>query len=571
MAVTIIPLPSGGRVVYEKDRMNSSFNMDNLYKYRLVDDNSDVVSGKGDFVPNVGDMIFSFELGLFRVAHVDYTSYVADLVFWEEKKSASEVGVDDVLLGVGPGYSSESWRVLLDTRVFPHRLDIDMKFWMYGVEAKEVRVFRGVNWREDGEVISAYYAQGEYIDDALPLNLAGTHIADNKAIKSPARGYTTKSNLKDGQLVTVVAYANSGEPVSIAKMLIQNTNLARHADDQMLRVKSIELISPYLSKTAPNTLEVPIHVTMETVVMRARVTYTDGNTKTMDVVDEDANGKFKLLGFKWWSPSQTGRPQDLVLTYQLSEGEEYSYLQGETANGRVTANYRIIGMPNDPARTLKVYAFPYWINNIQGYGLEYWLYDLDRQVARVIPKAAVELDQNSGQFDGLEYTLTQRITIGVNLGVVDVEYGDDRHVQKMQLSLLRDGGQNLSNWKVKFTASQQFWFGDGANALVKAVSGGVSTVNVSQGMTDFTAWLQKLYYNIQPLYDPREELQGLTPTHFIITTRTRSFEVPISQWRQDISFVTDLKEGENIYLKWIKRTVTGDLQLGVSGLPQHSV
>jgi hypothetical protein len=571
MAVTIIPLPGGGRVVYELDRLNSSFNLANLYMYRLIDDSSDVIKGDGDFVPNVDDVIYDFKLGWFRVGHVDLTSYTVDLVFWEPPKNDSDVGVDDVLLGVGPGYSSESWRVLLDTRVFPHRLDIDMKFFMYGVEAKEVRIFRGVNTTDTGEVISAYYSQGEYVSDAIPLDFAGQHILYNKAIKAPAQGYTTKEGLLDGQIVTVVTYSNSGAPTSYAKMLIMNTNLTRHANDSMKRVKSIEVISPYLSKTEPNTLEVPVDSTMETLVMRAKVTYADGSSRTMDIVDEDANGKFKLLGLKWWSPSQTGRPQGLKLVYELSESEEYSYLQGETVNGKVITSYRIIGIPVDPARSLKVYAFPVWLNSMQGYGLEYWLYDLDRQVARSIPKGAVALAENSPPFDGLEFTSVQHLRIGVTLKAVDVEYGEDVHTQQIQVALLRDGGLNMANWKVKFSGAQEVWFGNGTNAIVHALTGGISTVNVSQELTDYSVWLKQLYYSIDPLYDPQTELAGLEPTHFIITTKTRAFKVPITSWRQDINFVTDLGEGETLYLKWVKETASGDLQLGISGLPQHSV
>ena len=129
MAETIIPLPDGGYVITDQTReLNLSFNIKNLYKYRLVDDGSDVVQGSGHYVPNVDDVSWSFELGWFRVSRVDYTSYVADLVSWEPPKDASDVGVEDVLLGVGPGYPSETWRLFIDTRVFPHRMAVPVSY-----------------------------------------------------------------------------------------------------------------------------------------------------------------------------------------------------------------------------------------------------------------------------------------------------------------------------------------------------------------------------------------------------------------------------------------------------------
>lgn len=572
MAENIIPLPGGGSVITDPERKRSiSMNIDNLYRYRLVDDNSDVVQGTGVYVPNVDDIIWGFVLGWFRVSRVDYTLFEADLVLWEPPKNESDVGVSDVLLGIGPGYNSESWRVMIDSRAFPFRLDVDAKFRMYAVEAKEIRVFNGINTTASGEVISAYYTDAmDYVNEAIPLALVATRLFDNKAIKAPIMGYTTKK-LEDGQLVTVVAYNVAGSPISYAKMLVHNTNLTRHPEEGMKRVKSIELISPYLSKSSPNTLDVPINATVATLAMRAKVTYIDGNFNIMDVVDETANGKFKLLGLKYWSPTLIGRPQDLDLVYQLSESEEYSYLQGETANGMVRQAYRIRGISVDPAFSLKVFAFPYWISSLVGYGMQYWLYDLDRQVARQIPKGAIELDPGSAPIDGLNYTTVQHITIGVNLKAVDVEYGDHRHIQLIQIALLRDGGMAASNWKMKFSGNQAGWYGDGLAAKVKAAGSGLSTVNVGQGAADKAAWLALVYTAIEPLYDPQTELGGLDPTHFVITTKTRTFEVPVAQWNRDLTFVNDLAEGETLYLKWLKRTSTGDLQLGVSGLPLHNV
>lgn len=573
MAETIIPLPDGGYVITDQTReLNLSFNIKNLYKYRLVDDGSDVVQGSGHYVPNVDDVSWSFELGWFRVSRVDYTSYVADLVSWEPPKDASDVGVEDVLLGVGPGYPSETWRLFIDTRVFPHRMAAHAALHVYGSQAKWMVVYKGIDITENGEIISAYYDQsGDYVDELIPLDLVANEKLNNRAIKAPVMGYTSKA-MNDGELCTACIFNDQNQLISKAKMLVMNTNLVRLPSQGQKRVRSIELLSPYLSKTEPNTLLVPINVTVATLALRAKVTYIDGTTRTLDVVDELANGKFKLLGLKYWSPTIIGTPHPLLLSYALSESEEYSYLQGETANGAVTEEYRIIGTPADPARSLKLYAFPTWVSNMVGYALEYWLYDLNRSVARRVPKGAIELSEESAPFDGLEYTSTQHLTFGVNLKAVDVEYGDARHTQSSQIALLRDGGiANSSNWKLRFAGNQKNWYGDKLQAVIKAGTNGMSFINVMNGAANKTVWLDMMYYNSEPLYDPQTEAKAPEPTHFIVTTKTRTVEVPIGQWMNDIAFINDLAEGETVYLKWIKRLAGGrDLQLGVSGLPTHS-
>lgn len=570
MAEVIIPLPNGGTVITDEDRKKVSvFKLADLYAYRLVDDSSTVVQGKGNYVANVDDFVIVYDLGMFRASRVDYTSYVTDLTLWELPKTASEVGVADVLLGVGTGYTSETWRANLDIRTMPYRLDIDARLHLYSDLAKEIRVFKGLDITSTGEVISAYYnASKEYVGDAIPLTTVGTDVVTNLNIKAPTAGYCT-IKLDDGALVTVVVYSVTGSVLSIAKVLIHNTNVIRHPDDSVKRIKTIELISPYLSNTEPNQLSIAINATVATLALRGKVTYIDGSTSIQDVVDEDANGKFKLLGLKYWSPTISGRPAPVALSYTPSVDEEYSYSQGITASGSVIVQYTILGLPIDPSYSLKLYVFPTWVSTLLGYTLEYWLYDLNRQIARRVPKAAISLSDESAPFDGLNYTQVQTLKLGVQLNVVDVAYGSNTHVQIVQVALLRDGSIRASNWKVKFASNQASYYGTALEAVVRATINGLSTINVKNGAADLTSWLALVYGSLEALYDPQIETAAPVPTHFVVNTKTRVYEFPVSQWANDLTFINDANEGETIYLTFLRRTVSADLQLAVAGLPVH--
>lgn len=571
MAERELVLSNGDTVVLDDNRRSLQFNIDDLYKYRLVDDGSEIVRGNGKYVPNEDDMVYAFAIGWFRVGRTDLTDYHVDLHFWEAPKSSSDVGIEDKLLGVGPGYTSESYRLYIDTRVFPYRLDVNSRLHSYGSEGKEIRIFKGVNTSATGEIISAYYTQsGDYVGDAIPLEVVATEQFNNRAVKAPVMGYTSKK-MPDGELVTCVVYNTLGNVTDQFKMLVQNTNVIRHPEDTMKRVKSIELISPYLMASEPGVLLVPINVTVATLALRAKVTYIDGDTSVQDVVDEEGNGKFRLLGLKYWSPTISGDDQELTLTYELSQGEEYSYLQGETANGRVTQTYKIRAKEVDAAYSLKLYAYPTWVDNMVGYSLEYWLCDLSRQITRQVPKGAVTMSADSGPFDGLEYVSAQHLKFSVDLSVVDVGYGDHVHVQSSQIALMRDGGAQEGYWKVKFAGNQPNWFGGDLQAKVHATSGGLSTVNVGNGFADRAKWLDAVFYGTSPLYDPQTEVKAPAPTHFIIVTKQRTIEVPIAQWNNDITFINDLGQGKTIYLKWERRTGAAVLALGVTGLTVHEV
>lgn len=570
MAEVTIPLGNGDSVIVNKDRRRLQFDLQDLYQYSLLDSGNEVVKTEsGKHVPNENDFVHDFAMGFFRVSRVDYTTYVAELAIWEPNEAGPSLEELDILLGTGPGYASETWRCYLDTRVFPHRLQVDNQLHIRGSESHEIRIFKGVNVSASGEVISAYYVNNEYVNDAIPLELYATTTLDNVAEKVPKMGYTSRK-LNDSEVVTAVTYNIHGMPIDYNKLLIHNTNLTRRPDEAQKRVQGIKLISSRLSSSEPNVIEMPINITVASLAMRGQVTYTDGSTAIMDVVDEDANGKFKLMGLKYWSPTVGGREQPVDLSYELSQNEEYSYLQGQTANGQVTESYLIRGVAFDPAYSLKLYAFPTWKDDVNGYLLDYWLYDATRQTALRVPRNAVELHPDSAPFDGIDFVTIQTIKVGVKMSLIDVVYGDYVHVQQFQVSLLRGGGMQQTNWRMKFSGNQVDWFGNNLMAKVTAGTGGMMYIEMASGLTKLQDWLDAVYFATNPLYDNTSETVAPTPTHVIITTNTRTFELPISQWATKTMFVNDVVEGGTIYLKFIKRMINGDLQLGVSGLTVHN-
>lgn len=566
-----ITLGNGDTVTVVEKRRTLMFKLSDLYKYRLVDSSDEVFKTEsGGFVANEDDMVFDYQMGWFRVSRTDYTTYVVDLVAWEPIKTSNGGEIFDVFLGGGAGHASETWRCYIDTRVFPHTLQLDNQLHIRGSEAHEVRVFKGTNVSATGEVISAYYNSNmEYIDDAIPLELVSTTKLNNISEKVAKMSHTTRK-LLDGEMVTAVTYNIHGMPIDYNKLLVHNTNLVRRPDEAQRRVQGIQLISNYLLSSEPNVLFLPLNITIASLPLRARVVYTDGTSRTLDVTDEANNGKFKIMGLKYWSPTVAGREQPITLTYELSHNEEYSYLQGETANGRVTAEYLIRSDIVDPAYSLKLYAFPTWKNDITGYLLDYWLYDATRQTALRVPRNAVELHPDSQPFDGTDFTTIQLLKLSVNLQLINPAYGEYRHVQTMQVSLLRAGGVKQTNWKVKFSGNQPEWFGEGLMAKVTAGTAGMSYIELANGFTNQTDWLNAMYFNANPLYDNASEQVAPTPTHYILATNTRTFEFPVGQWPTKAMFVNDLAEGGTIYLRWIKRMINGDLQLGVTGVVVHN-
>lgn len=569
---SIVELINGDQVIIEPDRLNRSLFIDDVYKYRFVSNPGvvhkspdDPVNPRGKYLPKENDLIWHWELGLYRVTAVDRTTYTADIDKWNI--SDGNVSIDgDILNGIVPARSSDFWRAYLDTTVIPHRLSLDDNYLVLGSEARFCIAFLGSNTSATGEIVSAYYDNsGTYVNERLPLETIAMERLENISIKRPKMGYCRRA-LDDGEKITVVSYNEHNQVTGKDTFIIQRTNLVRKPEMGNRRVTGIELISPFLSTSEPDLLEVPINATISTLSIRARVSYSDGSFRDLDVGDEDGNSRFRLLGFKYWSPSQVGPIQEITLSYKLDVTSEYSYIQGETFNSHITAPYRIKSMPVDPSFGLKLFAYPSWKDNINGWSLDYWLYSLERNISTRVQPGAVELVSGSPSFDSMNYTSVQHLGFAVNLRSVDQQYADHRHVQNLQISLLGDGSQNINRWKVRSTANQGQWYGETLFAAITADNGGLYDIDISNGFVDFNEWLDEVYYKSNPITNPSTEAKAPVPTHMLITHNTRTMEVPINQWGTPLKMPTDLRQGNNLYIRWIKRLSNTDLHLGVSAM-----
>lgn len=563
-----IELTNGDIIYMSLDRRNDTLRLEDLYKYTYSDNPSNVISNpNGKYVARENDLIYSFDLGMFRASSVDPTTYVTEITPWDRTSGGNANQATDLLVGFGPATGCEGWRAFLDTTVFPYRLSLDDRWILPGSENTRICVFYGTNVGASGEIISAYYDHSDtYIDEFIPLEIVAMVDLDNRAIKTPKMGYCRRA-LNDGEVVTAVTYNDQNMPTRTDRFVIHRTNIIRRPHQGDKRITSIELLSPYLSKSIDNQLEVPINVSVATMAVRGKVNYSDGESRIMDISDEDSNGKFRLAGLKYWSPTIAGPSQDLTLIYRMDPSNEYSRIQGEVYNNSITEHYKIKAVTMNAGFSLKLFAFPTWIDNIRGWGLEYWLYDLERTRATKLPLNAVELVSGSDTFEAMDYIRVQNLGLSVNLGLVSDIYGEHRHVQNVQIALLRDGSSTGDKWKIKTTSNQGEWYGEEVFAEIRYVTGSMQNLSLSCGSSSLDTWLDKVYYRVNPLVNQSIEVKPPRPTHMKITTIQRTVEVPVEQWNTEISILNDLGQSGNIYVQWIRRMANTDLQLGVSAFP----
>lgn len=525
------------------------------------------LSTGGSYVPNPDDMVHDWDQGFFRVAGVDYTTGLSDLRPWTININPTEISNEDILLGSGPGYQSEMWRVYLDTRKIPHLFQVDGRLHIYGSAAQYVKIFLGTDVSINGQVISAFYDQNNtFLGENIPLELVGTETIDNIAIKAPMTGFTNLS-LDDGEVVTVVVYSANGSVVSKAKMLIDNTSLVRRTDASKKYVTGIRLESPFLSEADPALIEFPINVTIATVAMIGVVMYSDGSEVRMPI-SADGSTRFTLFGLNHYVPTIEGQTVPLTLNYVLA-ADEYAFIQGPTANESITERYRAKTIKADNSYSVKLFVYPVWKDSINGYTLDFWLYNLDRLEYFRVPKNLVEVTAGARNFDGLDFLTVQKLSLSVNLGAIDAKYSSYRHTQTFNVSLKAPGTDRLTNWTINFNPSEIDEFGEGLEAKLTFINTNNWLLNIGNDYNSKEEWLRHLFYATQPLYDTFSEIEAPAPNYFAVRSKLRRTEYSIEQWNSDLTFLNDMLEGETIFIEWIRRTPTTDLQLGVTGLPIH--
>lgn len=523
--------------------------------------------GTNMYVPNVGDYVVDNSAGAnqwYRVASVDQTTLIATLV----AISTAAVGAfdpSDLLMGVGPGTQSDTYRCYLDQSVMPYRLAVDVRLKVAGTMASYAKIFQGAILGTDGTVISSYYDQsGNLLGENVPLELVATSVEGNTniSIKVVKQCYT-KIALADGEIVTVVVYSADGTVLSKRQLLIENTAFIRSTDADEKYITAIAMTSPFMSTSDPNTLQYPINVPKDGLNLMGQVTYSDGTTASLPV----DGTKFALFGLENYVATIVGQKFPLTLIYNLSSDE---IVYGATANVNgsggaafISEQYTATTQNQDGAYTIKLFAVPRFIDSVNGWYLDWYLYNLDRNLAQLVTPY-VKFAPNSPAFLPKGYGVNQQLQVQITLSDVNSTFKNVQFTQTIGLVLYRDGtDQTGTNWTISYNPGQNPPYGQNLHASSTFVNQNLMQVYINQGLTDQEAWLDQVYYPAMPLTDPTQETTPPVPNMFSFSFTSGDIEFPISQWNSQLAVGTVVPDGGTLVVKFFQRTTENDILLAV--------
>jgi hypothetical protein len=512
--------------------------------------------GANRYVPKVNDYVIDpATFTTWIVDHLDPITLIPTLRIIRPANMSFSFSETDVLFGVGPGTQSDTYRVYIDQSVTPHVLAVDNRLRIAGSMASYVKIFKGSDLSETGQVISKVYdSSGNYISQAVPLELVAIDNHVNYAIKTVKVCHTTEE-LMDGEIVTAVVYSDTGHVVSKRQLLVENTSFIRSLNVSQKYVSHISLECPFLSQSVDNTIEFPLNVPLNALNMMGVVHYSDGSTLKLPV-----NGsKFTMHGVDQYVSSIVGQRVDLVLSYALSDNE-VAYAN-TNVNGRyVTEAYFLLTTNPNNSYSVKLFGYPYFIDENNGYQMRWWLFNLDRNISfEVTP--FVRFSENTGPYDPKGYGYLQRKSVSLNLRDVSAAFKPFIHTQLVDIVLNGPPTSDNNPWSISHESiSTRSPFGIGLFA--KRV--GNNQINISSNFTDFLEWKDHFYKRTYPLVNNRTELVPPNPTHFVINYEGIDTEYQMDDWSANLNVSSAVSIYKTVSIKFIKRTSTGDIQLAIA-------
>jgi len=523
--------------------------------------------GTGRAVPNVGDMAWDRLTGFWIVTVVN-EDYTSELEPWSDPTSDLDTSVEDGLLGLSGGHQTEMFRCYINYDVVPARMGVDSSLVTHDSSVVSYAIFVGTDLSNEDAIISAWFnASGEFVSNKIPMELVSTDEYQNVTTKHPVIGYTTR-DVTDGEKVVFVGYSATGGIVKVQPLIVMQTNYIPDYATAPKQVDSIGLECEFLSATDDRMLEVPNNVNLDGILMRGVVNYADGTSLRIAI---DGN-KFAILGLTNFNVMIPDATREIVLKYYFGEGETTSSLVVAPDGASIQQPYTVKAIQAEGAYNCKIFTFPRWISEAEGYTLEHYLYMIDRNAFYYITPY-VQLGANSNPFYPTNYVAEQTLTFTVNLRSVNGRFSNYNHVQTEKIWLKNIGTTYAGNWAVKFTTEQPSWYGENLFATIAYVNTNLYNVKIDSGISDMAIWVDELLRKGLPvLNDQVETLDDLIPTHFRLTLAGVSTTYPITYWNTVFTVGTLLAEGSLVTIHFEKRLANGvTLQVGMAALPIHTL
>lgn len=518
------------------------FDTDIRWKLRSYDEIYLGQAGLNKLIPKINDGVVDWlTQKYYVVTGIDDLSCIP--VLKEVKRSQySEFERHEILLGSNDIIDKLCRRIYINTSVFPYTLNVDTRIAVAGTNSHSAMLFRGTDISSTGEILSQVYNNsGELVSNKVELKLTVVENMTNYTLKHVPEFHTNKP-LLNNELVTLVIYNITGGVEYKRTWLIEQTDYVRRPENNISYVQGISLESPFIDPTEPDLVRIPLNLPMSSMNFMGVIHYNDKVIRRP--ID---NTTFKLYGLNNLLSSIPGAITDnLILSYNLSQYETAS--SETTTDGlAITRKYRIITDEPNNSYSVKLMAIPHWLGDNQGYGLDWWLLNLDRDLCiNVTPYISYE--SSYGSYSPLTYGVVQRRLVSLPISMVIPNALPYRHSQLIEITLVQPANGITNNWRIDNDVNDSTG-AMGENLTIKKL--GSNTINFQDQVKQ--EWLDKSYYKSKPINLLELSNISPTPSHIDITVGSETIRRDITNWPlEDMVFDLPILTSTTAIVKFIK-------------------
>lgn len=508
------------------------------------------------YIPNVGDTVLDIKRGLEFVVIAVSSSGVPTLEPLLLNQ-ASGVRTEDTVLGSGPGLCSEGYRIYVNSKLIPSPFQIDSRVQINGSENAYIKIFRGHDVSNDGEVLSAMVNSAKVITtENVPLEPLTFRNKPNNTYKKPLGGWIT-GGVTDGEVVTCVIYTNSGVPSAKFRLIVVDTEFMRDIDESKKHIVDISIISPYISPNDKLLLEIPIGMVAQSISLIGKVTYNDGTFVTYPV----DGTKFSIYGLENYVAGRLNDVTPCVLNYRLSDTEFANNVRIVEDRRFTNKTYRIKTVESNNRYNVKLYPMIQWNSQTLSWGIQWWLYSLDRTVPINVTNH-VEYGPTTQAFNGKLFGEKQNLKVAINLDKLGPSYVYFRHVEHFGITLQRPVITTpvSSYYLIEYDSDSTV-----GHKTIAQLSGSVGAWNIdlSNGYPNIQTLTQAWYYDSEPLILPYNESVAPRPSHVIVTIGTWTREMPIADLLKPLKNINvGIANGDPVTVEFLKVDRVSRLYLG---------
>lgn len=525
--------------------------------------------GLDKHIPKVEDLVYDRPNYTFEWVESIKPDYTPNLLPWTPRSANTDDNGNgtDALQSLGSG-CTDTVRLLVNKSHMPHSCLVDQFNTLNIRRARYARVFRGTPAEPGYEVISMTFdASNNFVSYDVGFDVVETPDPDNK-VQGYLQPFKTTFDLKQGESCTIVLYGEGGQHIGDKRVIVMESAWVQSMAADTKTVTGISMDTWFLSPSEPNVLEIPQNLMSNDIHAFGVVHYSDGSTKRYPAMDEE---HFTILGMNKFIASMPVLREEVFLRYTLAPNEIPAKL-GMSDDRTILEPFYIRTVAAKNEYSVRLWCFPVWIDAVSGYRLEWFFANLERKTIENVTRFVHLNTETNPGFNPKAYGLLQVISASINLSDISKRYHAHRHVQVFNLELLKEGTDDPTLWRINDDGQANI-YGVGNMAQYVFVNQNLKRLRVDSGSRNLDHWLERFYYNANPLRDTFSEDAPPRPNYFSIEIpgSTERIERPIEDWNKEIVITGALKNTDTIFIRFLTHTNNQDQVLSIAGVPLRQV